>query len=176
MLRLRADEINNTTEVSSGGTLLTRAAQNGRQATSTTLLKMDGVGCDVRLYTRRNDGATALLCASLQGHEAVVAVLITAGAGVDKADRADITPLIGASTDGHEAVVGDDHCGCQRRHGDQPWHHPLIIASLQGHEAVVASLITAGANVDKASRGGRTPLIRASENAIGNEGCAGERV
>ena len=101
MLQLRADEINNASEAPSGDTLLIRAAQNGRLATSITLLTMGGADCDIP----RNDGATALLCASLQGHGAVVAALITAGAEIDKTCNDGDTPLVFASLRGHKAVV-----------------------------------------------------------------------
>ena len=50
-------------------------------------------------------GWTALICASSVGHEAVIRVLIGAGANVKQVDFDGSTALREASSGGHEAVV-----------------------------------------------------------------------
>ena len=48
---------------------------------------------------------TPLLWAAAKGHEAVVKVLIAAGADVNKMSKSGATPLGEAARNGHEAVV-----------------------------------------------------------------------
>ena len=50
-------------------------------------------------------GLTALIIAALEGHHAVVQVLLTKGAEVNAKDMSGTTPLIAATKNGHAAVV-----------------------------------------------------------------------
>jgi cytohesin len=53
----------------------------------------------------KNGGWTPLFVAAQNGHEAVLRVLIKAGADINKAKDDGVTPLFMAATLGHEAIV-----------------------------------------------------------------------
>ena len=113
-----------------------------------------------------DDGATPLGEATKNDDEAVVKMLIRAGADVNKADKYGRTPLKWATKNGNEAVVkmliraGADvnKAPCGIYAWDEP---PLGDAVRNGHEAVVKMLIAAGADVNKAS-----PLGRAATHCL----------
>ena len=83
----------------------------------------------------RNDGATPLYIASVEGHLEVVRELLARGAAVDAARN--ITETSSAT--------------------------PLYIASWAGHLEIVRELLKAKANVDAARNDGWTPLLIASQ-------------
>ena len=93
-----------------------------------------------------------LLWAAGNGHEAVVKVLIAAGADVNKVGNQCGTPLHCAAAYGHEAVVkvliaaGADVNKAHKYGGTPLSHTPLWHALVNGHEAVVKMLIAAGAH------------------------------
>lgn len=93
------------------------------------------IGCSAKSITSRYDG-TALIAAAHLGHDGVVRVLIRAGAPLDHVNNLGWTALI------ESIVLGN---GGAR------------------HTATLKALLEAGANVNLADRGGRTPLALARE-------------
>ena len=87
-----------------------------------------------------------MIIAAQHGHEAVVQVLIEAGANVIKALDYGATTLYAAAGNGHETVVralielGAD----VNKAMDDGWT-PLYIADREGHETIVQILKDAGA-------------------------------
>lgn len=112
-------------------------------------------------------GRTPLWCASRNGHEAVVKLLLQSfiPADVDSRDNYGETPLSKASKYGHESVVslllekGAD-LDSEGRDG----RTPLSLASEHGHQEVVKLLLNMVAKVDSKDYYGQTPLSWASEN------------
>jgi len=98
-----------------------------------TLAAALAMGCSARNVTSRYDG-TALIAAAHLGHAEVVARLIAAGAPLDQVNNLGWTALI------ESIVLGD---GGAR------------------HAATLRALVDAGADVNRADRGGRTPLTLA---------------
>ncbi len=94
------------------------------------------LGCRPTNVTSRYDG-TALIAAAHLGHVEVVATLIAAGAPLDHVNNLNWTALI------ESIVLGD---GGPR------------------HTATLKALVDAGADVDLADGGGRTPLILAERS------------
>ena len=113
-----------------------------------------------------------LLWAAENGHEAVVKMLIAAGADVNHKRNGGWTPLWWAAANRHEAVVkvliaaGADVNKADNadvNKADNYGETPLWYAAIHGHDAVVKVLIAAGADVNKADKYGETPLHRAAE-------------
>jgi len=100
-----------------------------------------------------------LLWAAEHGHQAVVKVLIAAGADVKKTDNDGRTPLWVAACYGHQAVVKVlIAAGTDKNKVDNVGRTPLWVAAEFGREAVVKVLIAAGADVNKADNVGDSPL------------------
>ena len=105
-------------------------------------------------------GETPLHQAARNGHAAVVAALIAAGAEVNAADTAGFTPLHQAALNGHVVIVltliaekadvnmDDDNFGFTSLHQ----------AANNGHVLVVSALIAAEADVNARTKQDRTPL------------------
>jgi len=92
---------------------------------------------------------TPLYVAARDGHDSVVALLLAAGATVDKPRDTGMTPLYAASFGGHLAVVtrllaSGAGPSCQSMHGITPLH----VASHNGHTEVMTALLAAGAAVN----------------------------
>jgi ankyrin repeat protein len=92
---------------------------------------------------------TPLYVSSREGHEAVVELLLSAGATVDKARDTGMTPLYAACFSGHLAVVrrllaAGAGPSSQSDHGITPLH----VASHNGHKEVMTALLAAGAAVN----------------------------
>ena len=98
-----------------------------------TLRMLLRLGASAKQITSRYDG-TALIAAAHLGHDAVVKMLIEAGAPLDHINNLGWTALI------ESIVLGD---GGKR------------------HTASLQALVKAGANVNLADRSGRTPLTLA---------------
>ena len=101
----------------------------------------DGVHKD----SQNEDGTTALMWASYNGHEAVCELLITRGCNLDMQNKDGRTALMYASDKGHEAVcelliTRGCNVDMQNNNGDTA----LIWASYNGKIPVVISLIEAG--------------------------------
>src|ERR1700752_2746641 len=106
--------------------LVLKAAKAGDAATVKTLLSSD----PSRIDARDSDGSTPLHCATWKGHQAVVAVLLDAGADVN-------------------AVNQNEHWGTT----------PLHAAAHANQAAIARLLLDRGANTKAKDMEGRTPLF-----------------
>ena len=112
----------------------------------------DGYGQALRAACEKNDAKT-------------VALLITAGADVNKDDEDGETPLVVASRLGHtETVKLLIEKGADVNKADEDGSTPLHLAVYPGRTEIVKLLIAAGADVNKAAWNGSTPLLVASYN------------
>ncbi len=160
-----------------GDTPLIDAARHGRADDVAALLSD---GADVNETMANGSGRTALWPACMNGHAAIVTILVDAGADVDQADNEGDTPLYVACDNGHTEVVTilisagayPDRCGppdydeeedndvnnADVNHARNNGYTPLYIACQKGHTEVVAKLLAANAAVDQATNDGATPL------------------
>jgi ankyrin repeat protein len=118
-------------------------------------------GADVN--ARGDDGGTALMLASQDGHTDVAKLLIEKGADVNARKNDGVTILILASQDGHTDVAklliekGADVNARSNKGGTA-----LILASKGGHIDVAKLLIEKGADVNARDDDGLTALMFAS--------------
>ncbi|KAK8105277.1 F-box and WD domain-containing protein [Apiospora kogelbergensis] len=118
---------------------------------------------DVHAQSANNMG-NALQAASLNGHEAVVRLLLDRSAHVNAQGGEWGSALQAASLNGHEAVVRlllDRGADVNAPGGE--WGSALQAASLNGHEAVVRLLLDRGAHVNASDGIFGNSLQRASE-------------
>ena len=112
---------------------------------------------------RAEDGATALILASENGHLEVARLLCEAGTDKDMATQDGGTALMAASANGHLEVARVlCEAGSDKDKAKQDGAMPLIFASANGHLEVSRVLCEAGADKDKALQDGATSLIMAS--------------
>ncbi len=114
---------------------------------------------------QEGDGWAPLHYASVNGHEAVVSLLLGDGAKINIQNKYGQTPLHFASDNGHEAVVSlllknGVNVNVQNEYGTTPLHY----ASRWGHEAIVSFLLKTGADPNIQNARGNTPLHAASFN------------
>ncbi|KAJ5549031.1 hypothetical protein N7513_006265 [Penicillium frequentans] len=141
-------------------TPLSWAAENGRGEIVRLLQTKQSIN------TLDKAGYTPLARASMNGHEAVVGLLIDKGADVHATNHGyRQTSLHCASQKGHEAVVrllvekgADIHAIAPE--GLTPLHW----ASITGHKSMAGYLIEKGADVHAVDNWSRTPLHEASKN------------
>ncbi|KAM0258573.1 hypothetical protein ACHAQJ_003744 [Trichoderma viride] len=108
---------------------------------------------------------TPLSWAAERGHEAIIQLLLKAGAEIDSKDKRDRTPLFWAASGGHEAVVKLLlEAGAEIDSKDEYNQTPLGQAADEGHEAVVKLLLKAGAKVNLKNGPDETPLARAASH------------
>jgi ankyrin repeat protein len=115
-----------------------------------------------------NAGRTPLFCASENGNEGIVALLVEKGANVKATNREGHTSLQLAAKDGNLDVV-QKLLGLER--AEQPVlvnslaqaMTPLHFAAQHGHDAVVRLLLDRNAAADGGGSTGRTPLSYACE-------------
>ncbi|KAG2485469.1 hypothetical protein HYH03_015845 [Edaphochlamys debaryana] len=111
------------------------------------------------------EGRTALIFASRDGHLEVVKALLAAGARVEAADEDGSTPLMHASRHGHlEVVKALLAAGARVEAASKDGCTPLMYASCDGNLEVVKALLAAGARVEAADEEGRTALMFASSD------------
>ncbi|KAH7228879.1 ras guanine nucleotide exchange factor domain-containing protein [Fusarium oxysporum] len=110
----------------------------------------------VDVDARDISGWTPLCLAAVEGHEAVVQLLLDRGANTEAADKEGRTPLWYAALKGHEAVVRLllDR-GAYIEAADWEGQTPLSRAAANGHEAVVKLLL----DTDEVDADVRPPLI-----------------
>uniref|UniRef100_A0A0G4FF66 Uncharacterized protein n=1 Tax=Chromera velia CCMP2878 TaxID=1169474 RepID=A0A0G4FF66_9ALVE len=112
------------------------------------------------------NGMTALLWASLNGHTDIVRLLVDAKANVDIQDQPGMTALMGASVNGHTDIVrllvdAKANVDMQDRIHKKT---ALLWASDEGHTDIVRLLVDAKANVNMQDQAGMTALMGASVN------------
>jgi ankyrin repeat protein len=151
-----------------GITALYAAAEYGNRACAAavvTALLRAGASIDKTEST----GRTPLHMAAHRGHEAVVVLLLQAGADVNKATAntsivVSCTALSLAGGGGHVAVVALLlQAGALVDKADDYGATPLSTAAGCGHVAVVDLLLQAGACVNSADKDGSTPLMFAAQ-------------
>ncbi|WP_170150390.1 ankyrin repeat domain-containing protein, partial [Maricaulis maris] len=112
-----------------------------------------------------------LLFAAQNGHGAIVAALLAAGAEANRVDEQDGGfPLLMASEHGHGAIVEAlVKAGAEvNRVNEQDGTFPLLQASQEGHGAIVEALLAAGAEVNRVNeQTGTFPLLMASQEGHG---------
>jgi ankyrin repeat protein len=160
------DDVNINTRDGDGKTPLHNACRFGYS--SAVINKLLTVGANVNAET--DEGQTALYLASEKGYDAIVAILLAAGADVNIADSTEdglgFTPLHIASLNGYDAVVAKllaAGANVNMVEGTMA-RAPLHAASIRGHDAVTAILLAAGASVNAMDNRENTPLWLASEH------------
>ncbi|GEM_PF-594365 len=99
-------------------------------------------------------GTTVLMAAALQGHLAMVQLLLEKGADVQAKDMNGATASDHAATKGHAEIV-------QLLKGESVPNNRIISAASNGNTDLVQILLTAGANVNTKDTEGRTVLMLA---------------
>jgi len=150
-----------------GYTALMMTCEDGHEPCVRALVE-SGAAVDVQM----EDGATALMLASQNGHdfEPCVHALVESGAAVNKQRKDGMTALMFASQGGHEPclralVESGAAVDVQMEDGATA----LMFASQGGHEPCLRALVESGAAVDVQMEDGATALILASQN--GHEPC-----
>jgi ankyrin repeat protein len=102
---------------------------------------------DYTVESKDDDSQTPLSRTAMEGHEAVVKLLLEKGAELESKDSDfGMTPLLQAAMDGHEAVVKLLlEKGAELESKDKTGRTPLSRAAENGHEAVVKLLLKKGA-------------------------------
>jgi ankyrin repeat protein len=136
---------------------LYKAAQKG------DLLKVKHLiteGADVN--AKRNDGWTALILASRNGHKEVAQLLLAKGADVNLKTNNGVTALMYASIGHKEIVQALLDKGADVNETDEGGSTALMMASY-GYKEVVELLLANGADVNAHNEYGNTALMSASE-------------
>ncbi|KAK4078540.1 uncharacterized protein Triagg1_2871 [Trichoderma aggressivum f. europaeum] len=122
------------------------------------------IDMDKKLKDSRR-GRTPLLWAAMNGHEAIVQLLLDKGANIDSKDSYGRTPLSYAAMKGHKAILRlllDKGTNIDSR--DNYGRTPLLYATSVGYMDIVQSLLDKGADLNLRDKNGMTPLSLAQEN------------
>ncbi|SPO07621.1 uncharacterized protein DNG_10316 [Cephalotrichum gorgonifer] len=124
----------------------------------------------VNVDLENEDGRKVLNSAIVEGHEAVVKVLLDRGAAVDPTDDIHVEgPLGQAAKAGHEGILELllDRGATINLADKTTGRTPLFWAAMQGHGAIIELLLNRGAAIDIADTGGLTPLLWAARSGFG---------
>ena len=120
---------------------------------------------NVEVNLQNNDGCTALMITSFEGHIEVVRLLLENGAHIDLQDIKGRSALQHASSKGHLHVIQILlENGAQVDLQDENGWSALMHASSKGYVLVVEMLLENGAKIDLQDNGGWTPLMIAYQN------------
>lgn len=149
------EDLHKAAQADDGEVIVTAAAIGSLPA----VLNLLEQGYDID-YQRDRDGATALLIASVGGHDEIVQILLDRGAKVDPVSSSGETPLIGASFEGHDEIVQSllAHGANSNKKLTEDGYTALMLAATNGHEGIVQALLAAGADVDLKDKKGKTAL------------------
>ena len=144
--------------LSTGGSLLHYIVKSNNARSLKKLLSIT-----VDLNMQDNDGATALILASEDGHKDTVVALLEAKSEVNTQNNKEYTALLTASAKGYTDIVvalleAKADMNMQDRYGATA----LIKASDSGHKATVVALVEAKADLNMQNSNGATALMRAS--------------
>ena len=142
-------------ESQNGGNALSLAAGQGHEAVVRVLLKQDN---EIKRHMN-----TALPEATVNGHIAIVQLLLEAGAGIEFRDgHGNYLLHIAASCDSEAIVQLLLEAGAEVDSKNLKDQTPLQIAAQNGHETIIITLLQAGADVNSEDMFGRTSLYPAS--------------
>jgi ankyrin repeat protein len=136
------------------------ASMEGDEATVRKLLLVKGIDAEFRYGFEKR---TPLHLAAVDGHEAVVKLLLEKEADVESKDTNIQTPLSLAATRGHEPVVKlllEKEADVESKDTDN--RTPLSLAAGNGHKAVVKLLLEKEADVESKDTYNWTPLSLAA--------------
>lgn len=132
-------------------------------------LLVDAADSEMLEKTDPKTGQTPLMLAARYGHHEIVAVLVSAGAQLNRVDSDGWTALKSASWGGHvECVKHLVESGAEVNRCDTGGRTPLSAAAWCGHEEVVKLLVEFGGVVDWQDHEGRTSLMSAAY--LGHQG------
>ena len=115
----------------------------------------------------KDNGWSPLHRAVPNGHETVVALLLSNGANVNQADHRGASPLLIAAYKGQEAVATVLLSqGANINQAVKTGWFPLHVAAFNGHDAVVAVLLSMGADVNQTDEDGQKPIDVATTQKI----------
>ena len=162
-IRLQLIRLEYADDDADGLCCLLRAAGEGKAPEVERLLKLPlRPDC-----SQAEDGVTALILASENGHQEVARLLCEAGADKDKARQGGATALIWASIIGHlELARLLCEAGADKDKARQDGVTALVAASEGGHLEVARLLCEAVADEDKARPDDATALMVASEGGL----------
>ena len=135
---------------------LIQAASNGDMGRALELWNSGALDADLNIID--NDGNTALIMASANGHDHIVDLLLNAGADPNLKDDDGNTPLIIASQEGHTEIVKlllDS--GADPNLKDDAGNTPLIEALVEEYIDIVKLLLDSGADPNIGDINGQTP-------------------
>ncbi|RMJ14895.1 hypothetical protein CDV36_005439 [Fusarium kuroshium] len=145
---------------SNGWTMLSWAAENGREVTFERLIEK---GADFE--SRDKDGWSPLHHATHNGNEAMVRVLLEVGADFECRNKEGQSPLHFAAEDGSEAIVRLLlEVEADFNSVDNNGWSPLHFAASDRREAIVGLLLEVGADFECRDASGRSPLQSAAES------------
>jgi ankyrin len=146
-----------------GETVLMTTARTGR-VDAVTLLLDRGATVDAREHVR---GQTALMWAVIENHPEVVRLLLARGADIDAQSKIEIPDGTTGEPQGRSGNIGAHGPGMYRsRAVPSPTGAmtPLLYAARDGNLPMVRLLLDAGAEIDRPSANGTTPLVVAILN------------